>query len=573
MQDRVERMTSEANIVKEEASLVAERRTRLGVRPTLLVGILLFAFILRLAALPRGREMRDPDEAGYVSSGLVWVEGMSPGLKFTPGGPLMWTVWTITAAKTAAALVFPSPRTKSMPFQYRPFAAMEEALFEVYADLGILTRKLVSISIALSLAAVAALFELGRRRAGLPGAVVSAGLFAFMPILIDFSVVARPYSDAWSYAALAAFLAAIPARRSALIGCAIVMGLCMGDRLDMLLYLPLLAWSLRYEAGRSGRELGLWVVVVFVTMFISAPWFFTDILGNIRPIVAVRVFSSSMAGHMSAAQGLVELLWNQGMGLAVIGCIAGSLVAVLRSERHYKLLGVYFALLFANLVFGTGYGLRHQGAVLCGLVWVASLLLPFLRVRPAIQYVVAGAMVLPVFVRAAIHVEKLRAVSSDNRATEYIEGNVPPSTPVYISGLESHPPLPTSAASDRLWRDAADADAWRVKIRAGAEHYKLGRVEYPRALSEDHTAQERSNRRRWFILGANVDTQRPRYDIWLYSGGSPFDVPETHIVEQVKKTGGALIWRGGVIPEFEPAAAQWLGEDGSGTRVYVVTAS
>src|SRR5882672_7673166 len=113
MRDSVDRVPSTAVAAEQNVtSLTAERRAWLPATRILFASIAFVALILRLAALPHPHEIRDSDEIGYTSSGLVLLEGMSPGYKFTPAGPLIWTAWWYATAKSAAALLFPSETTK-----------------------------------------------------------------------------------------------------------------------------------------------------------------------------------------------------------------------------------------------------------------------------------------------------------------------------------------------------------------------------------------------------------------------------------------------------------------------------
>ena len=536
----------------------------------LLVAIVLIGLALRLAALPESQESRDSDEIGYVSSGLVLLEGATPGYKFAPAGPLIWTVWTLASGKAAAALVAPSERAQRMPFHMRPLVAIEEALFDLYADMSGLLRALIVISLVLSSIAVAAMYELGRKRWGIAGATICGGLMAFTPLFIEFSVAPRPYTDAWSYAAIASAFAVIGPRNTVgLLACAAFMGLSIANRLDMLLFAPLIAWSLKFEAQRSRRDILAWVAATLVTLCLSAPWFFTDLIGNLRPVITVRLFSAGFSSSAAWHSGLRSLLLDQGLGVAVFGCLLAAAVAAARGGGRYKLLVTYLAMLFVSLVGGTKYGLRHQGATLLAVFWALPLLLSAAALRGTFRGVLVGATVILPLTQAVVHGTRLRAYSLPARATDYIEANIPPGSPVYMAASETRPPLPTPAASERLWNQVADVHAWRVKVGDAIERHGLQASAFPRALSEDHLAQERSNRRRWFILGSDVDVRRPRYDVWIVSGGSPFDVPPEGIAERLKATGGALIWRGRVLPSLEPAAAQWLAHDGVGTRVYV----
>ena len=104
-------------------------------------------------------------------------------------------------------------------------------------------------------------------------------------------------------------------------------------------------------------------------------------------------------------------------------------------------------------------------------------------------------------------------------------------------------PLPTAESADRLWGQTASGEAWRIKYRHAAQRLSLG-ANLPRAMSEDPMQLERAMRRRWFILGAPVDTKRPRYDLYTAGAGSPFSIPFDDMPGILCRQGGTYVTLG-----------------------------
>ncbi len=105
------------------------------------LAVMVLALSLRLANLPGSTESRNFDETGYLSSGLVMFEGMSPGYKASPAATEIWFSWLSAAYETARSV--PSAKAAlgtDASIKTLPFVAIDYALGKLYADLSGLTR-------------------------------------------------------------------------------------------------------------------------------------------------------------------------------------------------------------------------------------------------------------------------------------------------------------------------------------------------------------------------------------------------------------------------------------------------
>src|ERR1051325_4932585 len=98
-----------------------------------LITLLIGAAIIRLWSFPSRDELRDGDEIGYVTDGVVAWEGILPGWKAVPAGPQAWISWIYTAGYSAREAL--RLRGGQLPKVVLPFVAIERALFNIYQDL------------------------------------------------------------------------------------------------------------------------------------------------------------------------------------------------------------------------------------------------------------------------------------------------------------------------------------------------------------------------------------------------------------------------------------------------------
>lgn len=539
----------------------------------MLAACVLVGLALRLAAFPRGNEVRDGDELGYVSGGFLLWEGMAPGFQFAPAGPLTWSTWTYAAIATVHATLHPAGAIRSLSRPVRLLFAVEQGLFDAYADLRTPCRLLAALTIAIALVAIGAAFDLGRRFAGVQGACLCGGLAAAFPTFVEFSGVARPYADAWSYALVAIACACAARRGVRVLGSALFMALAIGSRIDMLLIAPLVVWVLLFgPAGETirhvtrSRELLAWTLVTVAGTSFVSPWFVTGLLGNLRTIYTVRLLSAGTDAKASAG----ALAFGEGMAAPIAVIVVGLGLQMRRSPRRTAALLVYLSLLFVSVAHGTAFGLRHQGAALVALVALAPLgLRAFEGVGPRLRSAVLVATLAGPLAQSLHRVMELQRASVTDEATAWIEQHLAPGTQLYWAVPALRPPLPTRASAEALWSEVADPFAFRRKLEAAFHQHGFATDGMPIALSEAHMTQERGNRRRWFILGSALDTKRPRYNVRPVSDGSPFDLHLGQAAAELPRTGGALVTDRRFSELGKPSAA-WTAPNGHGIFIYVV---
>ena len=197
--------------------------------------IALLALILRLLAASGQSVVAESDEVGYLSDGLLLLEGLPLGYKHVPSAPIAWLVAVYGAIQTSFGLLFGSfdPAT---PVLLRPLRAMERVLFAHYADMRELRLLVVVFQIALGTLAAAAIGYRGWRLAGLAGALLAGAMAAATPLLVEFTGQARSYSCAWSLALLA--FAALSMSGNPACDRGRPCGLAIATRIEMVLCLP-----------------------------------------------------------------------------------------------------------------------------------------------------------------------------------------------------------------------------------------------------------------------------------------------------------------------------------------------
>src|SRR6266567_3766678 len=131
--------------------------------------LLSVAAAIRIWTMPSLHEIRDGDELGYVSGGLVAWEGMLPGWRAVPAGPQTWVGWLWMAARSALDL---ANQPHDRPTLLKPFMAIDHALFETYADLGALRQLMLWISLGIVMIGVLGGYRLGLKYGGEAGGVL-----------------------------------------------------------------------------------------------------------------------------------------------------------------------------------------------------------------------------------------------------------------------------------------------------------------------------------------------------------------------------------------------------------------
>ncbi len=529
----------------------------------LLCLLLLAALALRAADFPGRYVYRDGDERPYTQSGLALWEGMTPTNKYCPAGPQIWISWLYAGFYSTRDFLLPSREDAAVPFVLRPFVAVNHALFDIYHDWSRLRQIQSAVNFAATLAAVAAGFELGRKRGGLPAALIVAGMAAAMPIWVELSVEARPYTLAWDCGLIAFYFSAKGSDGTS----AIFMGLAVASRIDMLVLVPL-AWTDLWPSDRFMRRAARYTALAALTTLLVAPWLLTNLIGNVREIATIRVAIPD-AKSDSTTSALNEIFIQQGLGVVIILAMTSLFLAPPGRTKPRWMAAIYVLLLTLSMLKATNFGIRHQGGPFVALIAFSAVGASALWKRwPALAWVAAAAAIAPTFVVAALDVAATRQAYVAPHPTEWLERHIMPGTRVYLSP-RIHDPLPTQAASDALWAEVADGDAWKAKIETAMKRYHISADELPRALSEENMIQERGNRREWFILGGLPKLQEPRFDIRVIMSSPVFGVQDASA--EFRRTGGVLIWDDfdGRSPDgLGQPVVQWVNGDGKGVRVY-----
>jgi len=541
----------------------------------LLITLVVLAAGIRLLNMPALHELRDCDEIVYTSSGLVALEGMVPTTKASPAGPQTWIQCIYGAVNFAREVIHPSTGGGvPLSWKIRPFVAMDNALFAIYSDISPLCRTMVLISIVLASLATYCAFQFGRLRGGLAGGSLLGGMMAFLPVFVWYSASPRCYCDAWSFAFMAIYAAAAfsGARRVILAG--ILSGLAVASRLDMLMVGPMVLWQLwdRPEPKRPWLAACNLIVVSLATFVAAAPWFFTGFIGCLMLVAKIRIMGAGQSQAAKPWAMFCAFAWTNGLAVLMILAGTGFLLGMRQWRfRHWALAAFTAALLLGSLEALDQDPRHHIGFVIVLLTTAIIFLKPLLSAPRVAVVAVLTALALPMAQCARLVWYDRHAYVTD-KATEWVEQNVPAGTIVYLQmPWACRPPLPTSDSSMAIWNSESSLDLWRRKFERGGKLYDA-RQSLPRALSQDVIQIEEAFARRWFILGGG-QTKRPRYDIRIYNSS-----PDSFINDlgpEFLRTGGAVIWRGypdsPVPKDLGQPVAQWLNARGQGTRVYYHT--
>lgn len=552
------------NVRRVTASPIAERR-RDARRPRAiaLYCLLLLATILRSFNFPSPYEQRDSDETGYVQSSMAVFEGMLPPFKAAPAGPQIWIGWSYLAARAAMYTVFPTEDERAASRAFRPYVAINHAVFDAYrAPGGIRTFEIVIIC-ALSILAVAGAFRIGEFFGGVSGAVFAGGLVACLPMFVDLSTQSRPYSLAWSFGIFAMCLAVVRAPQGKWVAAAVCLGLAVASRVEMVCLIPFVLVQIgAATAPAKRRRTVIRAAALAITVACAvAPWFALGFFGNLRSIVSVRFIGASDA-KPTILQTVLDVAWTQGLLIAVVVFA----FALVRSRRNWLL--ILTLLLLLTVLRPTGYGLHHQGPAIVALCLFASIGFAWIENRSsrASLAIALAAIVIPLVQSARlIRENRARYVAAD--PTGWIERNVPPGTTVYWSSAFDRLPLPTPASSDAIWAELTDVHAWQKKLTWGAGRLNVESNQLPRALSEDLMEKDRGRYRCWFILGSRANVNAPRYDVHVWRDSPLFG--EQRTPDQLRNERAMFVVRGEAITEFGEPVMRWSSSDGkTGVMIY-----
>ncbi len=228
------------------------------------------------------------------------------------------------------------------------------------------------------------------------------------------------------------------------------------------------------------------------------------------------------------------------------------------------LLVAYAALLIATPFLGYRQDFRYHGAPYVALIAVTSfLVMAWGRTLPnkVAWAMTAAALALPL-AQTISDIQTARRDRVGDEATAWIEAHAPAGARVYVEpAFELHPPLPTYDAALAIWRDVEGLDAAKRKFEHGLSHYSAELNHVPLALSEENMMLDRSNLRRWLLLGGGPATDRPRFDIRLVRYGL-FSIENAF--QALKKEPGLYIDRGGwESDEFGAPVAEWRSPSGA----------
>lgn len=538
-----------------------------------LLFILFLAAAIRIWALPSRHEIRDGDEIGYVSGGLVAWEGMLPGWRAVPAGPQTWTGWLWIATRSAWDYV---KQPSGTPIVLKPFAAIDQALFDTYADPGPLRQLILWISIGIALAGVAAAYRLGFHYGFEAGGILIGGIAALLPIYVEFAGISKSCSDSWLLGIAAISCAATLARPKASWVPGILLGLAISSRIDMVLLAPIVIWALWDNLGAK-ELLPITLRIAFVsalTLFVAAPWLMIGFVGSLRTSAMARV-----VGYWNVESPRLTtfkaLTWAQGLGPLLLATVAGFCLIPPADRLRRWALGGFTLLMVSTMFVGHYQVMRYHGGPLIAILTAAAVATGAILNRfqrwPALAIAVC-LLILPMVqsVRTAMHQHSL---SHDDRSTEWIEKHVPAGTIIYFHAtFACETILPTVEAADAIWKQVADEHAWRTKLEEGFRRFSLSGEQYPRAMSEDNLCMDRAICRRWFILGGGSQA-RPRYDVRPFDLSATFGLHGNQIGAEFKRTGGVLIWRTAsteILPDGlgEPIVS-WVNSAGNGTLVFV----
>lgn len=500
-------------------------------------GCVLLALIMRVAFFP-GSAGRDLDEPGYVQSGMMLAEGLTPTYKAAPAAPQIWLTWSYVMASSAIKMVHPAVPERTLPGALKPYGAVNAALFDLYRDASSLRNIHLALVILAGLLGTWAAATLGAERAGPWAALLLGGTFACGELFVAFSLMTRPYICGWSLALVAVVLAERAVRRArfgSLVGAFVVLGLAVASRIEMLTVVPLLLWIGRDLLWPRWMRRGVLLLVVLVaTMLLVAPWWMTSLITNLKSIVAVRGMGGS-AGS-GAGSAVREIALDGGLAIVSLAALAGIVVAF-RSLRigAAVTLAIITGIPILMALHGSGYGLHHDGGALVCLLFLASLGLAHLPAPGRIfAMVIAIVSVAGAFAYTVMDRTWRVPIYSTAPVAAWLEQHVKPNARLIWMGQTVVAPLPTQASANEIWSECANA-AWSDKYGFIAKSLSLPHLsDPPRGLSIDNMTKEYAEYRGWFILGSRTTLPTPRFDLFpaiglgLRQNISPIDDYQSH---------------------------------------------
>jgi hypothetical protein len=491
----------------------------------LLLGL---ALSLRLWNFPKPGECRDPDEGGYVQSGLGLAEGMTPTFKASPSGPQTWIGWTWVMGRTAWYMITEPAEEATASTEMLPYVALNHALWETYYNTWPLWRFEVGVSAALSVLAVWPAYRLGGQFGGQAGAIFCGGLFAALPVFVELSDQARPYAMAWSFGVMALWAAVRGAPKGRVWFAAILMAVAVASRIEMLCLVPLAAgeYWLASAPEQKSRLIAAYLSLTFLIFAACAPWFFTNILGNLKTIVGVRLLSGSF--HRQSTAGiLLETLIYQPMILPAIGLLV-ALLAPARLISGRRPMIALVVLLLLTILWPTDYGVRHQGQVLVAVAVYGTIGIGILAERArATTQALAVLTVVAATALTARAIPRNRVEVLDPKVVEWVQQNIPAGTRIYWSAEIPGILLPTAEAANRVWEDLASPKGFESEFNWRMQQLGLLNQEPPRACAIDWMVKEQGLQRGLYILGGRGNVGIPRYDLfhWMIHSNETFVMP------------------------------------------------
>jgi len=457
----------------------------------------------------------------------------------------------------------------------RPIAGLEATLFSIHSDMSSLRLAAVSLIVLLSLISVAAACRSGRVHAGITGAVIAGLLAASIPLFVDLSTEARPYAIAWSFALMAfAEVELGNARRQPLLT-GVFLGLAIGSHVDMARIAPfilLVQWRRVETSKPPWRDFAAVIITATIAFLLIAPWYVTHVVDNLRQIVTVRILGSQLSGTMSWASW-----WNTGLVAPLAITIVGLFLPPVRRHAVDLLCGFWLLFNAAIAYFPSSHGPHHDGALLVAIIGLAPIAVARLRDRFATLRKPIGIVILVVLATAPavwlgtkFSLREAGARDPDD-SIAWIEQNVSSGARVYLDGGGIATLLPTSDAAERLWNDVAAPDAWLPKYVHDTNNFGIAGGRPLRVMSDDRMAADYGGRRRYAILGAPLKPSRPRYDLWIVSDGSFYDVSKASAIDRLCGEGGVYLHNGAPVQRLPAPSASWVRPNGNSTYIYRVS--
>jgi hypothetical protein len=519
---------------------------------------------LRCWCWPLANEFRDLDELSYLHGGLLVTEGMQPPMRHTPAGPQTWLTFGLASGSVLSNLAHHATEAHS---ELAILQAIEKALFDLDRDAGFLRLVHLLLSNALAAAALICLFLVGRKKAGLAGAVTASGLYLFCPMAIDYGLVANPYSAAWSLGLLAFCFAALDSQKPAILGAGICLGLSVASRLEALLFFPFIF----IELAQNHPELRWFNVaqriagIAFLVFAVAAPWFLASPMSGLRNAVVIGVFHSGAANGSRLARSGGFLL-EQGWIIPFTLAFATTFWPFRRAGGGDRWRRLFVFCSCSVVMFLPARELRYELPLLLGLLPSLLLLLHLAAARSKCLPATLAGVILLGPIAASFHAaERIHRDRIADLSTGWIEQHIPAGEKVFLSYTKLQTLLPTRAAADRIWNDVRSTDAWRQKIGNAGSRLGFDSKAFPRAFTEEPMNLEIGNRRRWFILGSDLAPNTPRYDLQVSDSivFGPQDMRASFATE-----GGLLVWRGEPLPQFGEPEAYWVSPSGLGVFIY-----